>query len=171
MVVVQELTQQDWINRVKACQHLIKRLPDDAAVFFSDEAHFHISGYVNKQNVHYWSGANPREIHQRPLHSARVTVWCTISRIGIIGPYFFDEDNYTVSVNSERYVAMIQEFFGPVLEELNAGLVWFQQDGATAHTARKSMAVLREMFPGRLIFLRGDISWPVCSPDYFLWGI
>jgi len=34
MVVVQELTQQDWINRTEACQHLIERLPDDAVVFF-----------------------------------------------------------------------------------------------------------------------------------------
>jgi len=61
------------------------------------------------------------------------------------------------------------------LEELNAGLLWFQQDGAMAHTAQKSMAVLREMFPDRLISLRGDILWPAHSPDltpcdYFLWG-
>jgi len=113
MVVVQERTQQDWINRVEACQHLIERLPEDAVVFFffSDEAHFHISGCVNKQNMPYWSGANPREIHQRPLHSDRVTVWCAISRIGITVPYFFDEDDHAVTVNSERYVAMNQEFF------------------------------------------------------------
>ena len=174
MAVVQELTEQDWINRVEACQHLIERLPDDTVVFFRDEAHFHISGCVNKQNMRYWSGANPREIHQRPLHSDWVTVWCAISRIGIIGSYFFDEDDRAVTVNSEQYVAMIQEFFAPALE-LNAGLVWFQQDGAMAHTARRSMAVLREMFPGRLISLRGDISWPARSPDltpcdYFLWG-
>jgi len=32
MVVVQELTQQDWINRV--CEHLIERLPDEAVAFF-----------------------------------------------------------------------------------------------------------------------------------------
>ena len=125
--------------------------------------------------MHYCSGANPREIHQRPLHSDWVTVWWAILRIGIIGLYFFDEDDCVVTVNSERYIPMIQEFFALVLEELNAGLVWFQQDGATAHTAWKPMAVLREMFPGRLISLRGDISWPVRSPDltpcdYFLWG-
>ena len=36
---------------------------------------------------------------------------------------------------------------------------------ATAHTARKSVAVLREMFPGRLISLSGDISLPARSPD------
>ena len=37
------------------------------------------------------------------------------------------------------------------------------------------MEVLREMFPGRLISLRGDIGWPARSPDlnpcdFFLWG-
>jgi hypothetical protein len=51
----------------------------------------------------------------------------------------------------------------------------FRQDWATAHTARASMQVSREMFPGRLISLRGDIPWPARSPDltpwdFFLWG-
>jgi hypothetical protein len=44
---------KDWSNRVEACQHLIDRLPDDAVVFFIDEAHFHISGCVNKQNIRF----------------------------------------------------------------------------------------------------------------------
>ena len=91
--------------------NLIEKLPDDAVDFFCDKAHFHISGVVHKQNMRYWSGANPREIHQRPLDGDRVTVWCAISRIGITVPYFFDEDDHAVTVNSERYVAMNQEFF------------------------------------------------------------
>ena len=37
-------------------------------------------------------------------------------------------------------------------------------DGATAHTASKSMEILKEMFPSRLISLRGDIAWPARSP-------
>ena len=37
------------------------------------------------------------------------------------------------------------------------------------------MGILREMFPGHLISLHGDISWSICSPDlnpckFFLWG-
>ncbi|CAI6359906.1 unnamed protein product [Macrosiphum euphorbiae] len=53
--------------------------------------------------------------------------------------------------------------------------VWFQQDGATAHTSRRSLTILREMFPGHLLSLRGDITWPPRSPDlspcdFFLWG-
>ena len=38
------------------------------------EAHFHLSSFVNKQNFRYWSQSNPRELHERPLHSERVTV-------------------------------------------------------------------------------------------------
>jgi len=37
------------------------------------------------------------------------------------------------------------------------------------------LRVLREMFPGHLISLRGDVGWPAQSPDlspcdFFLWG-
>lgn len=37
------------------------------------------------------------------------------------------------------------------------------------------MQILRQMFPGRLISLRGNMPWPARSPDlaacdYFLWG-
>lgn len=93
----------------------------------------------------------------------------------IVGPYFFEEGNRAITVNSRRYKAMIQNFFAPALAELNVQNAWFQQDGATAHTSRASLQLLREMFPGRLISLRGDISWPARSPDltscdFFLWG-
>jgi hypothetical protein len=95
--------------------------------------------------------------------------------MGIMGPYVFEEENRAATVNSERYVSMLQNFFAPALEEPGLENVWFQQDGATAHTARASMQVSREMFPGHLISLRGDIPWPARSPDltpcnFFLWG-
>jgi len=53
--------------------------------------------------------------------------------------------------------------------------VWFQQDGATAHTAHQSMTVVRNMFPGHLISRFRDVPWPPRSPDlttcdFFLWG-
>ncbi|PNF14878.1 hypothetical protein B7P43_G05130 [Cryptotermes secundus] len=174
MVVVQELSPCDFQNRITVCETLLENLPPDTPVFFSNEAHFHLSGYANKQNMRYWSGNNPRELHERPLHSDKVTVCCALSRVGVIGPYFFEEDNNAVTVNSQRYVDKIKNFFEPALEELHLGNVWFQQDGATAHTARASMTVLREKFPRWLISLRGDIPWAVYSPDLtpcdFLWG-
>lgn len=175
MVVVQELLPRDLEARQLACENMLAVLPGNAIIFFSDEAHFHLSGCVNKQNMRYWSVTNPRELHQRPLHSDRVTVWCALSRNGIIGPYFFEADNRAVSVNSTRYLTMIQDFFLPELDDFELEDVWFQQDGATAHTARIVMDFLRSRFPGRLISLRGDLNWPARSPDlapcdFFLWG-
>ena len=52
---------------------------------------------------------------------------------------------------------------------------WFQQDGATSHTARQPMAAVRELFRNLVISRLGDIPWPPRSPDlsvcdFFLWG-
>ena len=101
-----------------------------------------------------------------------------MSKFGVIGPYFFEDDRgMSVTVNAERYVAMLQEFFLPYMQENESDIqnVWFQQDGATAHTANVSMTVIREAFPGCLISRNGDIPWPPRSPDlspsdFFLWG-
>jgi len=82
-----------------------------------------------------------------------------------------------VTVNSSRYVAMIRDFLVSALRRrrLNRFRIWFQQDGATAHTSREAMAELRRLFPGKLLSHRGDVPWPACSPDlstcdFFLWG-
>jgi hypothetical protein len=64
------------------CEAILEDVPTDADVLSSD-AHFHLSGCINKQNF--------RRLHERPLHSERVTVWCSITGFGIIGPYFFEE--------------------------------------------------------------------------------
>lgn len=45
-------------------------------IFFSDEAHFQLNGYVNKQNCRIWGAENPRVILEKPMHPPRVTVWC-----------------------------------------------------------------------------------------------
>ncbi|PNF39089.1 hypothetical protein B7P43_G04147, partial [Cryptotermes secundus] len=52
--------------------------------------------------------------------------------------------------------------------------VWFQQDGATAQTARLTADLLRGLLPWHISH-RGDIPWPARSPDlapcdFFLWG-
>lgn len=59
-------------------------------LWMSDETHFHLGGYVNKQNFWYLSGINPCYLHEKPLHSEKVTVWGAISSQGVVGPYFFE---------------------------------------------------------------------------------
>ena len=69
-----------------------------------DEGDFYLCGNVNSQNCHYWAIQKPRDIHQKPLHSEKVIVWCGVASFGVISTYFFeDEAGRTVTVNSPCY--------------------------------------------------------------------
>ncbi|GFV56965.1 uncharacterized protein TNCV_1678461 [Trichonephila clavipes] len=53
--------------------------------------------------------------------------------------------------------------------------LWFQQDGATCHTARATIDLLKYTVGDRLISRFGPVNWPPRSCDltpldYFLWG-
>jgi len=94
-------------------------LNDDGVIstlLMTDEAHFHLSGYVNKQNYRSWAPENPQDLHQHPLHSKRLTVWCGIASFRVLDPYFFeDNEGVAVTVTPERYVAMLRNFCEPEL--------------------------------------------------------
>jgi hypothetical protein len=86
------------------------------------------------------------------------------------------EDGRAVTVTSARYVEMLRNFLTQELSRRGNELstLWFQQDGATAHTERASMEVVQEMFLEHVILLSGELPWPARSPDlsachYFLW--
>jgi hypothetical protein len=154
-MIVQQLAKGDFAQRRDFNEHMLTIFTEVAnAVVMSDEAHFHLNGSVNKQNCRFWATENPRELHQRPLYSPKVTVWCGVLKVGIIGPYFFEEEETAVSVTSACYVDVLNNFLCPELQ------MWFQQDGATAHTARVSMEGVRHMFPHF-----SNVSWPPRSPD------
>ncbi|GFV19283.1 hypothetical protein TNCV_1935001 [Trichonephila clavipes] len=53
-------------------------------ILFSDEAHFWLNGYVNKQNCRIWSEANPQVYVETPLHPEKLTVWCALRAGGIL---------------------------------------------------------------------------------------
>jgi len=91
MAKVQELLPKDFETRVESCQRILDTVPGDAFFFTSDEAHFHMCGTVNKQNMRYWAPENPHEFRQSPLHSLKVTACRAVSHFGVIGPYFFEE--------------------------------------------------------------------------------
>ncbi|GFW53270.1 histone-lysine N-methyltransferase SETMAR [Trichonephila clavipes] len=141
----------------------------------ADEAHFWLNGYVNKQNCHIWSEANPQVYVETPLHPEKLTVWCALWAGGIIGPYFFKNDEgHNVTVNGDRYRAMITNFFIPELNNHDVQDLWFQQDGATCHAARATIDLLKDTFGERLISRFGPVNWPPRSCDltpldYFLW--
>ncbi|GFW82812.1 CNDH2_C domain-containing protein [Trichonephila clavipes] len=71
----------------------------------------------------------------------------------------------------ERYYEW-EDIMMPFIEELE---LWLQQDGATCHTARATIDLLKDTFGDRLISRFGPVNWPPRSCDltlldYFLWG-
>ncbi|GFU44690.1 hypothetical protein TNCV_1507641 [Trichonephila clavipes] len=60
---------------VEWAQNEIAVVPDfHKRILFSDEAHFWLNGYVNKQNCRIWSEANPQVYVETPLHPEKLTV-------------------------------------------------------------------------------------------------
>ncbi|GFV12211.1 putative transposable element [Trichonephila clavipes] len=77
--------------------------------------------------------------------------------------------------NGDRYRAIITNFLIPEFNNHDVQELWFQQDGATCHTARATIDLLKGMFGDRLISRFGHVNWPPRSCDltpldYFLWG-
>ncbi|GFT41131.1 hypothetical protein TNCV_5034191 [Trichonephila clavipes] len=60
---------------------------------------------------------------------------------------------------------MITNFFIPELNNHDVQELWFQQDGATCHTARATIDLLKDTFGDRLISRFGPVNWPPRSCD------
>lgn len=79
-------------------------------------------------------------------------------------------------VKLRPYLQMLQQNIIPAIRNaMDLNDVWFMQDGAPAHYARKVREYLNEIFPNHWIGRAGPLPWPARSPDltpldYFLWG-
>ena len=61
---------------------------------------------------------------------------------GIMGTFFFENEQWeAVIVHGDCYRAMLNEFFFTKIEEKDISNIWFQQDGATCHTAEATLDV------------------------------
>ncbi|KAJ4437880.1 hypothetical protein ANN_13819 [Periplaneta americana] len=134
--------------------------------WFTDEAWFHLSGYVNSQNSRHWAIENPHVIHEAPMHPVKIGVWCAISAQRIVGPIFFNQ-----TVNTADYRLIFMEFVEQ-LDDVELSQGYFQQDDATCHTSNESMELIASFFDNRIISRN---LWPpkspdLTTPDFFLWG-
>ncbi|GFW75900.1 long-chain-fatty-acid--CoA ligase 1 [Trichonephila clavipes] len=130
-------------------------------ILFSDEAHFWLNGYVSKQNCCIWSEANPQVYVETPLHPEKLTG----ALYGLVESFFKNDEGHNVTVNDDRYRAMITNFFIPELNNHDVQELWFQQDGATCHIARATIDLLKDTFGDRLISRFGPVNWPPRSCD------
>jgi hypothetical protein len=103
-----ELKQPDFAARIGFCNWLLQNVHDGIVdpqlLFMTDEAWFYVSGLVNVQNVRIWSDDNPHAIHQVPLLSEKMGVWCAPSP-------------RRITVNSDRYV---NDILNPFFNQLTA---------------------------------------------------
>ena len=110
----------------------------------------------------------PTDWIERPLQDQKVLVRCRISANKIYGPYFFE-----TTVNQYTYLDMLQNFFWPKhLRTADYKRYYFQQDGATAHTANMVQEWLTSKFSEYFVNKK---QWPPRSPDlnlcdFYLWG-
>jgi len=119
----------------------------------------------------------PEHCLQKPLHSVKCAAWVAISKHGILGPFWFKDDNErSVTINTEQYVQVLRKFWTALGRRRGVVMVlqWFQQDGATSHSLNESLAWLQQRFPDRLISCRCDPHWSLHSPDlntpaFYLW--
>ncbi|KAJ4449805.1 hypothetical protein ANN_01211 [Periplaneta americana] len=135
-------------------------------IWFTDEAWFHLSGYVNSQNSRHWAIENPHVIHEAPMHPVKIGVLCAISAQRIVGPIFFNQ-----TVNTAEYRPIFMEFVEQ-LDDVELSQGYFQQDGATCHTSNESMELIASFFDDRIISRN---LWPprspdLTTPDFFLWS-
>ena len=121
----------------------------------------------------------PHEIVEKPLKVEKCTASCAMSTHEIIGPYFFEkpETGNALTINQERYRHVLSKFWTALLRrvENSRSRKWYQQDGATPHTAKQTLEWIEERFRGKVISLKTDNPWPPHSPDlspphFFLWG-
>ena len=101
--IKQTLTDKDKEKRFQMSTWFNEMMENDehwvGKIWFSDEAHFHLGGSVNRQNCRIWGTEPPNFVTTKSLHSRKCTAWCALSCDGIIGPYWFgDDDGNAVTV-------------------------------------------------------------------------
>jgi transposase len=71
---VQQLLEADYPVRVEYCHWFLNTMNENLLnwSFFSDESWFYLDGYVNSQNMRWWSSEKPNFFEQVPLHPQKV---------------------------------------------------------------------------------------------------
>ena len=94
-------------------------------IWFSDEAHFQLNGYVNKQNWCHWVTGNHHLSAVSTLQAKRITLCCVLSSKRLNGPIFIDG-----MVTGMKYRELLERHFSIEAGRLiMTRLNWFMQDG------------------------------------------
>ena len=182
LVSRQKLEPVDPPRRVAFCNWFLQMVNGQNNfldnLIVSDEAIFSLNSEVNSRNVikyaEYGQGHPPDHYIEFKQGADQVMVWLGLTGSGLVlGPHFvrgrLDTREYLRII---RYHVVQGDFRRLGIQR---GNMWWQQDGAPAHTSNRSINYLGGQFPGKVLSGRGDQDWPARSPDltvcdFFLWG-
>src|SRR3954467_11016242 len=115
------LDEVDYAARVELARSELSRLEADPDrlnnMFFSDEAHFHLCGGVNRQNWILWADENPHWFDVCRLHPEKVNVWMGIDSEGVIGPYFWELQGSEKGINARWMRSLLDDQVIPSLRQ------------------------------------------------------
>ena len=175
---------------IKTLYQIRHRILDPFNTIFTDESLIMARAqHLNKRNHGLWLSPDElrgwkERIVQRRLHHPYAHVWMGLhAKIGFIGPFDCadvvlpgEDPRAKKTWNAPRYQHMIETLVIPELKlklsptEFSA--CWWQQDGASAHTASTTMQMLKRHFGERILSGDRDGSnrpthsdWPANSPD------
>ncbi|GBO21533.1 hypothetical protein AVEN_63098-1 [Araneus ventricosus] len=111
---------------------------DVGCIWFTDEAHFHLNGFVHKQKWRFWGSENLHLCEEKPLHSPEVTAWVAVCSRSIIGPFVMQE-----TISSERYITILEQFVSTQLAlEDQPRIEWFMKMGFDHIVQKRCFAFL-----------------------------
>ena len=104
------------------------------------------------------------------MHIPKVMVWCPIGEEKVLGPCFFENENF----NGENYRNMLINYAFPNFASLRRDYI-FHQDGAPPHCPNRVRNYLNRKRSGNWIGRGGQIERRPPSTDltfcnFFLWG-
>ena len=107
-------------------------------IILSDELHFNVMNKPNRPIFRKLPTTKPEFQLSTPLHFAK---------------------GAALIITKELYFAMLEHIFQ---DEQNSD-IWFQHDGASAHTALMAMEWLKSRFQNQIISGRNEFPWPDIS--------
>lgn len=91
--LVKQLYGQDFNRRLDFCEEMEIMIRDtnfSKTICFSDEATFHLNGYVNRHNLRYWCDRNPYEFREEHVQTPlKINVWAGVFGNQLIGKIQF----------------------------------------------------------------------------------
>lgn len=153
-IVRKTLDEDPWQNSMQSCDVFLENVVPDTGVFWFNKWKLHCTGELTNITHRYWDEKTPCEMHERTLHSQRVTVCCPVA-ISCSRSVLLEENNKTVTVTWYRYVHKLRTFLQGKLIRPLEGMI-----SASANFCCMHANANRNVFKSPNL-----LSRPACSAD------